>query len=256
MINQVGMQLYTLRNRIQGDPGLAGTFKRVSDIGYRNVQVSGIGPQDPKEVKRIADDCNLKIAATHTGSNELDEDFAAVVKKHQLWDCDQVCVPGIPTEMRSAEGFTEFAKKLNEFGKQLVKEGMTLSYHNHAHELEKFGEKTALDILYDTSEPAYLQAEIDTYWIQYGGGDPAAWCRKMKNRLPLVHLKDYGIIDNKPTFMEIGEGNLNWPAIFDACREAGAKWYLVEQDTCQREEFESAKISFDNMKKMFAEWGY
>jgi sugar phosphate isomerase/epimerase len=49
---------------------------------------------------------------------------------------------------------------------------------------------------------------------------------------------------------EVGEGNLNWPAILQACREAGVEWYAVEQDECQRDPFESLKISYDNLKAM------
>ena len=29
---------------------------------------------------------------------------------------------------------------------------------------------------------------------------------------------------------EVGSGNLNWPAILEACRQAGVRWYLVERD--------------------------
>ena len=51
-------------------------------------------------------------------------------------------------------------------------------------------------------------------------------------------------------FAEVGEGNLNWPAILDACKEAGTEWYIVEQDTCQRDPFESLGISLRNLKEM------
>ena len=35
-------------------------------------------------------------------------------------------------------------------------------------------------------------------------------------------------------FAEVGEGNLEWPEILQACEEAGIEWYLIEQDVCQR----------------------
>jgi sugar phosphate isomerase/epimerase len=48
---------------------------------------------------------------------------------------------------------------------------------------------------------------------------------------------------------EIGEGNLNWPAILKAAREGGVEWYLVEQDACYgRDPFESLAISFQYLK--------
>ena len=41
------------------------------------------------------------------------------------------------------------------------------------------------------------------------------------------------------------------PTIDRACREAGVKWAIVEEDTCYRDPFESLEISLRNMK----EWG-
>ena len=118
----------------------------------------------------------------------------------------------------------------------------------------RFGERTGLDIIYEESDPKGLMAEPDTYWIQHGGGSPSAWCRKLAGRLPLVHLKDMAMvpIDGRPqqVFAEVGEGNLDWPAILEACRAGGCQWYIVEQDTCRRPPIESLKISFDNLCAM------
>ena len=49
---------------------------------------------------------------------------------------------------------------------------------------------------------------------------------------------------------EVGEGNLNWPSILEAAKEAGVEWYIVEQDTCQRDPFESLSISLRNLRTM------
>jgi sugar phosphate isomerase/epimerase len=55
---------------------------------------------------------------------------------------------------------------------------------------------------------------------------------------------------NTPIMAEVGEGNLNWEAILAACREAGVLWYIVEQDVCQRDPFESLGISLRNLRSM------
>jgi sugar phosphate isomerase/epimerase len=49
---------------------------------------------------------------------------------------------------------------------------------------------------------------------------------------------------------EVGEGNLNWPRILDAAKKAGVEWYIVEQDICERDPFDSLKISLENLKAM------
>jgi len=92
--------------------------------------------------------------------------------------------------------------------------------------------------------------ELDTYWVQAGGGEPTAWILKSKGRIPFLHLKDMTTIDRKPVMAEIGEGNLNWPGILSAAKEAGVEWYVVEQDVCQTDPFECIATSFKNIQAM------
>jgi sugar phosphate isomerase/epimerase len=77
-----------------------------------------------------------------------------------------------------------------------------------------------------------LQAELDFGWVARGGNNPVAWALKMAGRLDQVHLKDWGIKENEPVWRAIGEGGLDWPAIFKACKKAGTRDYIVEQDSC------------------------
>ncbi len=134
--------------------------------------------------------------------------------------------------------------------RRLAQAGLGFVYHNHSWELERSDGRRILDILYEESDPQVFLSEIDTYWIQHGGGDPAAWIRRLQGRAPVVHLKDMAVRDGKPTFAEVGEGNLNWPAILAACREAGVAWYIVEQDTCPGDPFDSLALSFRNLRQM------
>jgi sugar phosphate isomerase/epimerase len=85
----------------------------------------------------------------------------------------------------------------------------------------------------------------------HGGGDPAQWIDKVKGRIPCVHLKDMAIKTDRTQYMaEVGVGNLNWPRILEACRNAGVQWYLVEQDICYRDPFDSLETSLKNLKEM------
>ena len=52
--------------------------------------------------------------------------------------------------------------------------------------------------------------------------------------------------------MEVGQGNLNWKGILEICKQADVKWYLVEQDVCQGNPLDSAKISYDNLKNLLS----
>ena len=248
--SRIGAQLYTLREFTKTPADIAKTMKKVREIGYEAVQVSGMGPIEPRELKKIVDGEGLTIAATHIGFDRMRDQAEAVIEEHQLWGCRHPAIGGMPADYRNAEGFHKFAKEASAVAKRLAEGGVTFSYHNHSFELERFGDKTGLEILRTESDPRYFNLEIDTYWIQHGGGDPAEWIVKCKGRIPLLHLKDMANKGGQPLMAEIGEGNLNWPRILEAAKEAGVEWYLIEQDICQRDPFESLAISLRNLKAM------
>ena len=246
----IGAQLYTLRDYLKTPADIAKTLKEVREIGYSVVQVSGLGPIEPEELKKILDEEGLYPCSTHTPYERLIKETEKVIEEHKILGAPIVVCPGLPEELHNEEGYKKVAFELSRAGEIFVKNGISLAYHNHYIEFKKYGNKLGLEILYAESNPEYLQAEIDTYWVQYGGGDPADWCLKMKGRLPVLHLKDMGIKDKQQIFMEVGEGNLNWKAIIAAAKEAATKWYLVEQDICQRPALESLRISLENLKRM------
>ena len=248
--SQLAAQLYTVRDFTNTPAEIATTMKKVKQLGYDAVQCSALGTIDAHELKRIVDGEGLTICATHTDYDRMRDEPQAVIDEHNLWGCKHAAIGGLPQEYRSAEGYARFAKEASEVAKRLAEGGLTFSYHNHSFELERFNGRTGLEILYEDSDPKYFNSELDTYWIQHGGGDPAAWIRKLKGRAHIVHLKDMAMDGRTQLFAEVGEGNLNWPAILDACKEAGVEWYIIEQDTCQRDPFESLGISLRNLKEM------
>ncbi|MBN1286882.1 MAG: sugar phosphate isomerase/epimerase [Anaerolineae bacterium] len=249
----IGLNLYTLREFAQTAGDLADTLKKVKAAGYDYVQLSGVGPIDPKEVKTMLDGEGLGVCATHVRLDRLFNDLNAVVEEHLLWECKNAAIGGIfGPEWQSAEGYAHFAKEGGEIARRFAEHGITFSYHNHYHEFHKFGDKLGMEILAAGSEP--MGFEIDTYWVQYGGADPAAWIEKMAGRAPLVHFKDMSIDKDRAEGVHImapvGEGNLNWPAILAACQKAGARWHIVEQDHHPNgKPFENVATSVRNMKE-------
>ena len=82
--------------------------------------------------------------------------------------------------------------------------------------------------------------------------DPASWIRRFKDRVPLVHLKDMAIKDGDPVDAEIGEGNLDWVEILTACRDAGTRWLVVEQDDPRRDPLQAVAISYRNLVRLLS----
>ena len=88
--------------------------------------------------------------------------------------------------------------------------------------------------------------------MAHGGADPAAWLRRLSGRVPSIHVKDMTINAKREHKMcEVGAGNLNWPEILKAAKEAGVEHYIVERDAGDLDPFESLAISLRNLKS----WG-
>lgn len=251
-------QLYTVRQFTKTAADFAASMQKVAAIGYTAVQVSAIGPIPHEEVLQITGDRGLTICNTHIGYDRLTEDLDDVIAQHHLWGTKHVAIGSMPPEFRvtGEEGFRQFAAIANTIGEKLQAADLTFSYHNHSFEFVRFGDRTGLDLIYQETDPRYVQAEIDTYWVQHGGGDPADWIVRMKDRMPVVHFKDMVMLPPTPdspeghtqAMAEIGAGNLNWDAILAACTEANVEWYAIEQDICQRDPFESLKMSYEYLK--------
>jgi sugar phosphate isomerase/epimerase len=256
-LNQVSAQLYTIRDYLKTPADIAVSMKKIRAIGYRSVQVSGMGPIDEKELAKILDGEGLVCCATHEGTATILNEPRKIVDRLGKLSCAFTAIPHpgnlLDGTMQSVDKFTA---AINAAGKVLADAGMTLTYHNHNNEFRKIDGKTVLELIYDKTNPKYLQGEIDTYWVQAGGANPTSWCKKLTGRLPLLHLKDFGMNDqNQGVFREIGQGNLEWETILPQAQKGGCKWYIIEQDGnwADGDPFKSLEISFKYMKEKWAQ---
>ena len=94
----VGAQLYTAREYCKDIKGIAETAKKVAEIGYTAVQISGIGPADPKEVGKIMADNGLTVACTHMGWPRFMQELDKVIEEHLIWKCVHPAIGSLPAE--------------------------------------------------------------------------------------------------------------------------------------------------------------
>ena len=249
----IAAQLYTVRDQLQDPSRLSGVLGRVREIGYPAVEVAGLGKRTFERFGQELSRSGLLACAAHVSLERLQSDLAAAAAECKEWGCKYVVVPALPERDRSIEGYKRFAAEAGELARGLKPHGLELVYHNHAFELQRWNRQTGLEALFAASNG--LQAELDTYWLQFGGVNPAAWIRRFKHRAPLVHLKDMAVERGRPVDAEIGEGNLDWVEILSACRDAGTEWLVVEQDEPRRDPLESVAISYANLSKLAVEVG-
>lgn len=242
----VALQLYTLRDLTEVD--YAGTLRKVAQLGYAGVELAGYGGLSAPDMKALLDDLQLKPAGSHVSIDAMKENLSEVIDYQLAIGNNFLVCPWIDVaNPTNAADWIEVAALLTKIGQQCKRQGITLCYHNHDFEFATADGQCGLDLLYANSQPEALQAELDLHWVKKGGQDPVDYINKLSGRLPLVHLKDMAD-DAEAGFSEVGNGILDWPAIFAATAAAGTQWHIVEQDTCKRPCLESVEISLRNLQ--------
>lgn len=250
-LSQVAIQLYTLRDFCKTAADLAATAKKVRAIGYTAVQISGVGPIPEAEIVAIMQAEGLTICATHEPSLQILNEPEKAIARLQALGTKLTAYPypnGI--DFDNPEHLDTLLRQLEAAGAKFRAAGLTLGYHNHANEFYRpAGGPTFLERVYAETSAENIVAELDTYWVQRGGGDVVEWVRRLAGRMPFIHLKDYKVAPSgEPTFCEIGAGTLPFARIIAEAEAGGCQWFIVEQDTCPGDPFVSIKQSYDYIK--------
>ena len=230
--NNLGVQLYTVRNIIGSDP--AKVLKEIRDIGYGEVEATA---DTLKEAWTAIQNSGLKAISVHLNTNPTDAELADAKSK----GFEYAVVPYIPPAMRGGvDVMKKLAANLQAAGKRAQAHGLQLCYHSHAFEYEPMDGTTPLQILMGETQPDAVKLELDIFWAAVAGHNPVDLLKTYSGRVPLLHLKDkekgvpakpqYNENVPKDTFKEIGNGSIDIPAVLTAANAAGVNHYFVEQD--------------------------
>ena len=242
---KIGAQLYTVRDFCKTKEGFAETLKKVADIGYKTVQVSGTCDYDPIWLSQELKKNGLACVATHISKDKLLDNAKRVALDHQVFDCHHIGL-GFFSFSEPEKNLEEFLTLFTPVADAIKQQGKYFVYHNHAGEFQKIGGKTVLEHLAERFPACMMGFILDTYWVQFAGADPADWIEKLFSRVPCIHLKDQ-TFDKKMAV--IGEGNINFDRIFMSAERAGTQYMLVEQDDCNGEDpFDCLKRSYEFLK--------
>lgn len=242
----IAVQSYTVREAMDKD--YEGALRRISKIGYKGIEL-GFPPDGMtvSEQKALLSELNLHVVGTHGPFNSLDFNPNDLADYLEAVNGGKFVV--LSMMLQSKSEILTTAKRLNQIGEQLSHRGITLLYHNHDWDFTQFDGEYALDLLLNETNPMFLQTEPDVYWIKRGGEDPATYLGKLKNRAPLLHIKDMEPGDDA-FFAEVGEGVLDFPAILEVAEAIGVRCLVVEQDFTRRDPFDCLQTSFDNLRKL------
>jgi len=243
----VALQMYSLRNESEKD--FTGTLEKVAKLGYAGVEFAGYGGMKATELKKVLDQLGLRAASSHVPLDMLKNQLSEVIQYQQSIENTHIVCPFLMPDQRNQDFYTELISTLNQVGEICHKEGITFSYHNHDFELVTLenGKKPLEWILHETN-PEWVKAEFDVYWLTKAGEQPTEWLKRYKGRTPLVHLKDM-TTDGEQFFAELGTGGVDIDSILALGNECDVKWWIVEQDDSRRSPLESVEISSSYLKQ-------
>ena len=261
-LQQFGVQVYTVRNELGKD--FSGTIKQVADIGYDYLELFNyndgkIYDKSIEEIINILNTNNIKANSLHvlTGSQSpgkgvsMVNNWEKVVADAAEMDLDYlVCAYLVDSERQTLDDYKKLADLFNTSAEVCKQYGIQFAYHNHAFEFEKMGNMVPYDILLEQTDKDLVKMELDIYWIVKAGQDPIKYFMDHHGRFPLWHVKDMSK-NEEQYFTEVGQGRIDWQAIFQKTELAGMKRFFVEQDTCRdNTPLESLSISYKYLQQL------
>ena len=249
----LGAQLYTVRTHCQSERDFRESMRRIAQMGYTTVQISGVGPMRPEVLRGICDESGLQIALTHTNPERILNDTENVIREHEILGCKYIGIGSMPERYRSAAWIDRFALDFADPARKIADSGKLLMYHNHNFEWEHIGKNTTMfDVLLASMPAELMGVTLDVYWVQAAGADVLATIDRLAERIPCVHLKDMAVKGMQQRYAPVGDGNLDFSRILTRLKELGRTEYmLVEQDDCYGENpFACLERSYNHVKEL------
>ena len=264
----VGLQLYSVRSDLARD--FEGTLAAVAQMGYEGVEFAGLYGKTPKEVKEICEKNGLVPVSAHVSLSEMIADPEGVFATYQEIGCSYIAVPYLGDNDRPGQSNHDRVIASIAFLVKKAKDyGLTMMYHNHDFEFVRLESgKYGYDEMFERVPD--LCAQIDTCWVNVAGEDPAEYLKKYKDRIPVVHFKDFVMPGKKAknlynligmeeqsapdpdafSYMPLGYGAQNIPAMLEALEGSVCKWIIVEQDepSMGKSRMECAKLGIERLR--------
>jgi inosose dehydratase len=170
-----------------------------------------------------------------------------------------------PEDAMTDAEFEQFAKTLNKAGQITLEYGVRSCFHNHVGSTIETREE--IDRLFDMVDRKLVFQGPDIGHLAWAGVDVTQFCRDYAQDIKTVHVKDiapdvlkegvekkwtYGEFSEAGIFAELGEGMVDFSAMFDILTKAGFEgWIVVETDVTQKPTaLESATISRNYLKSI------
>jgi sugar phosphate isomerase/epimerase len=227
-----GLQVYSMRNQLKDD--FEGTMEYIAKVGYKHIEGYGLGTDgkflgkiSASHYKKVIADLGMELKATHCSYTSADK-AGKMVDAAKETGMEYMIVPHTPNNVRkTADGWKEVAENYNKIGELCKEVGIKFGYHNHDFEFEELDGIIPQELLIESTDASLVHFEIDLFWATKGGYDPLKLLKKYPGRIPLFHVKD---ATPELEGCTIGEGIIDFKALFTAGRADAVEYYFIEDE--------------------------
>jgi len=286
--SRIGIQLFTIRDQVAA-LGFEEVFRRLSAIGYREVEFAGYTAQGRRwsnqELRQLLRRYGLRGIGSHVNYYSADPTaYSFVTQLEQvLQDAAEIGLPYIGTASspgarygETVQGYRMAAADFNHFGERARAYGLRFYQHNHSGEFALENGTRLYDVILAETDPRLVFFELDIFWAYVGqsrfpGFRPHDYPWSMPERFPLFHVKDGLDFSNAEAsvprppgpssfewFMtDVGDGDIAFEPFF-AGLDTDDHHYIVERDTAPDPmanpagSFSTAERSYDYLASLRA----
>lgn len=236
---EIGMQLYSVRNEIKKD--LEGTLRQVRAMGIKELEGGELYGMDSRNYKKMLDQLGYKMISIGVEYADLGKDLMPIIEKANIVGASYITCFWIPHNGNEfgESNINEAAALFNKAGKIFQENGLQFCYHPHGYEFRPWNNGTLFDELVAKTNPLYVNFELDVFWAKQGCDDPVALLKKYPSRFLLLHLKDrqIGTICNntgqadEESNVILGQGDVNIQDVMRAAKKSSVKYYFIEDES-------------------------
>ena len=248
-LDRIGIQLYTVRAAMRSD--MAGTFQRLAQIGYKEVEFAGYFGRTPAQIRADLQRAGLTAISAHDGIDTVRNRWDQALDVASELGLKYITINWLPAETRrTLDDWKRIADDFNTAGDKARSRGLRLGYHNYDVSVKALEGTVPLDLLLERVAPENMDFQMDVYWLVHGGGDPLDWIRRHPTRFTMLHAKDSA---GPPAHAQtdVGAGVIDFRSILalDAAQRSVIRHVFVEHDD-PADPFAFAKNSFDHLSRL------
>ena len=214
---KLGVNLFSVRKFLKNEADVRESFRKIRDIGYEVVQLSGAAPMEAETVRKISRESGLPIVCTHSPLDRILHDTDALIREHREFGCPVIGLGALPKELRTKEADlhewlatmlepvakirAEVLRRLSVMLEEADRAGVTLCHEN---ESKIYGQNPAevADLL--NALPG-LYGVFDAANYVMNDADPLAGIEATLIRPAYLHMKD--AIGAEKAIVPVGMGD-------------------------------------------------